>query len=75
MNKFLLQRSSAETGCDLSALAIARDRRLRAFYEAYMKAKDESETQGKRTIQLGKATFFEGTGQARRLCCRVEFQE
>jgi hypothetical protein len=43
MNKTVLQRISEETGCDLTPIGIARDRRLRALYEAYMEAKNESE--------------------------------
>ena len=43
MSKTLLQRISEETGCDLTPIGIARDRRLRALYEAYLEAKDESE--------------------------------
>jgi hypothetical protein len=43
MSKSLLQRISEETGCDLTPIGIARDRRLRALYEAYIEAKDESE--------------------------------
>jgi hypothetical protein len=43
MNKTVLQRISKETGCDLTPIGIARDRRLRALYEAYMEAKNESE--------------------------------
>jgi hypothetical protein len=43
MSKTLLQRISEETGCDLSPIGIARDRRLRALYEAYIEAKNESE--------------------------------
>jgi hypothetical protein len=43
MRKSLLQRISEETGCDLTPIGVARDRRLRALYEAYMEAKDESE--------------------------------
>lgn len=39
MSKSLLQRISEETGCDLTPIGIARDRRLRALYEAYLKAK------------------------------------
>jgi hypothetical protein len=40
MSKSLLQRISEDTGCDLTPIGIARDRRLRVFYEAYMDAKD-----------------------------------
>jgi hypothetical protein len=40
MSKSLLQRISEETGCDLTPIGIARDRRLRALYEAYIEAKD-----------------------------------
>jgi len=40
MSKSLLQRISEDTGCDLSPIGIARDRRLRVFYEDYMNAKD-----------------------------------
>jgi hypothetical protein len=43
MNKTLLQRISEETGCDLTPIGIARDRRLRALYEAYIETKHESE--------------------------------
>jgi hypothetical protein len=43
MNKTVLQRISEETGCDLTSIGVARDRRLRALYEAYMEAKNESE--------------------------------
>jgi hypothetical protein len=43
MRKTLLQRISEETGCDLTPIGIARDRRLRAFYEAYIEAKNKSE--------------------------------
>jgi len=43
MNKTLLQRIAEETGCDLTPIGIARDRRLRTLYEAYMGAKNESE--------------------------------
>ncbi len=43
MSKSILQRISEETGCDLSPIGVARDRRLRVLYEAYMEAKDESE--------------------------------
>ena len=39
MNETLLQRITRETGCDLTPMGIARDRRLRAFYEAYLEAK------------------------------------
>jgi hypothetical protein len=40
MSKTLLQRIAEETGCDLTPIGIARDRRLRALYEAYIEAKD-----------------------------------
>lgn len=40
MSKSLLQRISEDTGCDLTPIGIARDRRLRVFYEAYVDAKD-----------------------------------
>ena len=40
MSKTLLQRISEETGCDLTPMGIARDRRLRVLYEAYIEAKD-----------------------------------
>jgi hypothetical protein len=43
MSKTLLQRISEETGCDLTPIGIARDRRLRALYEAYLKAKGTPE--------------------------------
>jgi hypothetical protein len=43
MSKTLLQRISEETGCDLTPIGIARDRRLRKLYEAYVEAKNESE--------------------------------
>jgi hypothetical protein len=39
----LRQRIEEDTGCDLSPQAIARDRRLRALYEAYLKAKGTPE--------------------------------
>jgi hypothetical protein len=41
MSKTLLQRISEETGCDLTPMGIARDRRLRVLYEAYIEAKDK----------------------------------
>lgn len=40
MSKTLLQRISEETGCDLTPMGIARDRRLRVLYEAYIEARD-----------------------------------
>jgi hypothetical protein len=40
MSKTLLQRISEKTGCDLTPMGIARDRRLRVLYEAYIEAKD-----------------------------------
>jgi len=43
MNKDLLRRISEETGCDLTPTGIARDRRLRALFEAYMEAKGTPE--------------------------------
>lgn len=43
MSRTLLQRISYETGCDLTPIGIARDRRLRALYEAYFKAKGTPE--------------------------------
>lgn len=43
MRKSLLQRISEETGCDLTPMGIARDRRLRVLYEAYIEAKDTPE--------------------------------
>jgi hypothetical protein len=43
MSKSLLQRISEETGCDLTPIGIARDRRLRALYEAYLKVKGTQE--------------------------------
>ena len=43
MRKSLLQRISEETGCDLSRIGVARDRRLRALYEARLKAKGTPE--------------------------------
>jgi len=42
MGKTLLQRISEETGCDLTPIGIARDRRLRVLYEAYIEPKDQS---------------------------------
>lgn len=41
--KTLRQRIEEDTGCDLSPQAIARDHKLRALYEAYLKAKGTSE--------------------------------
>jgi hypothetical protein len=41
--KTLRQRIEEDTGIDLSPMAIARDRRLRALYETYIEAKNESE--------------------------------
>lgn len=41
--KALRQRMEEDTGCDLSPQAIARDRKLRALYEAYLKAKGTPE--------------------------------
>ncbi|MGA8222556.1 MAG: hypothetical protein WB780_12960 [Candidatus Acidiferrales bacterium] len=43
MSKSLLQRISEDTGCDLTPIGIARDRRLRVFYENYVSAKDTPE--------------------------------
>jgi hypothetical protein len=43
MSKTLLQRISEETGCDLTPMGIARDRRLRALHEAFLKAKGTPE--------------------------------
>jgi len=43
VGKSILQRISEETGCDLSPIGIARDRRLRALYEACLKAKGTPE--------------------------------
>lgn len=43
MSETLRQRISEETGCDLTPMGIARDRRLRALYEAYLKAKGTPE--------------------------------
>jgi hypothetical protein len=43
MSKTLLQRISEDTGCDLTPMGIARDRRLRALYEAYLNAKGKPE--------------------------------
>lgn len=43
MSKTLLQRISEETGCDLTPIGIARDRRLSVLYEAYIEAKDATE--------------------------------
>jgi hypothetical protein len=43
VSKTLLQRISEETGCDLTPIGIARDRRLRVLYEAYIEAKNGSE--------------------------------
>jgi hypothetical protein len=54
MSKTLLQRISDETGCDLTPIGIARDRRLRALYEAYVGAKNglEQETAYKAFVQF-----------------------
>jgi len=41
--KTLRQRIEEDTGCDLSPQAIARDRKLRALYEAHVKAKGTPE--------------------------------
>ena len=41
--KTLRQRIEEDTGIDLSPMAIARDRRLRALYEAYIEAENGSE--------------------------------
>jgi len=43
MSKTLLQHISEKTGCDLTPMGIARDRRLRALYEAYIGAKGTPE--------------------------------
>jgi hypothetical protein len=44
MSKTLRQRIFEDTGYDmLSPISIARDQRLRALYEAYLKAKGTSE--------------------------------
>ena len=44
MSKTLRQRIFEDTGYDmLSPISIARDRRLRALYEAYIKAKGARE--------------------------------
>jgi len=43
VGKSILQRISEETGCDLSPIGIARDRRLRELYEACLKAKGTPE--------------------------------
>lgn len=44
MSKSLRQRIFEDTGYDhLSPISIARDQRLRALYETYIAAKDESE--------------------------------
>ena len=43
MSRTLLQRISDETGCDLTPNGVARDRRLRALYEAYFKVKGTPE--------------------------------
>ena len=43
MSKTFLQRISEETGCDLTPMGIARDHRLRALYEAYLKVKGTPE--------------------------------
>jgi len=43
MSKTVNQRISEETGIDLSPEAIARDRRLRALYEAIIAAKGTPE--------------------------------
>jgi hypothetical protein len=41
--KTLRQRIDEDTGCDLSPQAIARDRKLRALYEEWVKVKGTSE--------------------------------
>lgn len=43
MKQNLLQRISEEAGCDLTPIGIARDRRLRALYEAHLKANSSPE--------------------------------
>jgi hypothetical protein len=43
MSKSILRRISEETGCDLSPIGIARDCKLRALYEACLKAKGTPE--------------------------------
>ena len=43
MGKTVNQRISEETGIDLSPMAIARDRKLRALYEAIVAAKGTRE--------------------------------
>lgn len=59
MSKSLLRRISEDTGCDLTPIGIARDRRLRVFYEAYMEAKDESakEIAYKKFVQFIKEEY------------------
>ena len=39
MNKTILQRISEETGCDLTPTGVARDCKLRALYDAYIRAR------------------------------------
>jgi hypothetical protein len=41
--KTLRQRIEDDTGIDLSPMAIARDRRLRALYEEWLKVRGTSE--------------------------------
>jgi hypothetical protein len=41
--KTLRQRIEQDTGIDLSPMAMARDRRLRVLYEAFLKAKGTPE--------------------------------
>ena len=43
MSKSVLKRISEETGCDLTPIGIARDRRLRALYETYLEVKGKPE--------------------------------
>jgi hypothetical protein len=43
MSKTLRQRIEEDTGIDLSSVAIARDRGLRALYEEWIRVKGTSE--------------------------------
>jgi hypothetical protein len=43
MSESILRRISRETGIDLGPIAVARDRRLRVFYETWMEAKGDPE--------------------------------
>jgi len=43
MSKSILQQISEKTGCDLSPIGMARDRKLRELYEACLKARGTPE--------------------------------